>query len=246
MLHDAVTALRTRCESAGLDIVHPLRLDWFNDGVEPSLRLPDGGRARALALVIGNTRALWPAFLAAMQSDEALRDVEHPLDTYVERALTDAARQSIADSHVILWAHRMMPAPIAIQRVAHASGLAYLSPSHLSVHPVYGPWLALRAVIVVDADGPAGERPEPHDPCTRCAKPCMPALERATAASSPTDAQAAIGGPRAIRSDEVERQWALWANVREVCPEGRHHRYGDDQLRYHYTKDRSLLRQVLR
>lgn len=33
-----------------------------------------------------------------------------------------------------------------------------------------------------------------------------------------------------------------WIAVRDACPIGREHRYPEDQLRYHYTKDRSLLR----
>jgi hypothetical protein len=48
------------------------------------------------------------------------------------------------------------------------------------------------------------------------------------------------------RPGDVERQWKSWAEVREVCPEGKLFRYGDDQLRYHYVKDRSILRLLLR
>jgi hypothetical protein len=36
-----------------------------------------------------------------------------------------------------------------------ASGLAYLdAASHLCVHPAFGTWFALRALVVVDAEGP--------------------------------------------------------------------------------------------
>jgi methylmalonic aciduria homocystinuria type C protein len=185
-------------------------------------------------LVVANTRHLWPAFSRALRDDPSLLDVEDPLDAYVERALTDAAQRSIADRHVILFAHRTTPAPIAVQRIAHAAGLAHLSPSRLSVHAEYGPWLALRAVVVVDADGPTGDRVRAHDPCTPCSKPCLAAFDRAVAATDVT------------RPGDVERQWKSWAEVREVCPEGRDFRYGDDQLRYHYAKDRSILRLLVR
>jgi hypothetical protein len=230
MLDEVTAALRARCEGVGLDIIHPFCVDWFNDEVEPSIRLPDQGRRGALGIVIGNTRHLWTVFASAVRHDAALLDVDHPLDAYVERALTDAAAQSIDARHDIFFAHRMTPAPIAIQRVAQASGLAHLSPSRLSIHPAYGPWWSLRAVVVVDANGPSGERPRAPDPCTPCAKPCLAAFDRAVAASDVT------------RPGDVERQWKEWAEVREVCPEGKASRYGDDQLRYHYTKDRSILR----
>jgi hypothetical protein len=229
-----IAALSARCDEAGFDIVHPFCVAWFNGDIQASLRLPDWERPGALGILIGNSRRMWPAFTRALRNDAALVDAEHPLDVHVERALTDAAGQSITDRYVILWAHRTTPAPIAIQRIAHASGLAHLSPSQLSIHPTYGPWWALRAVIVVDTDGPIGERPRAPDPCTACSKPCLAAFERALAATD-------LG-----RAGDVERQWKPWANVREVCPEGQTFRYDDDQLRYHYAKDRSILRLLLR
>ena len=229
-----VAALRARCVAVGFDVVHPFRLHWFNGEAEPHLRLPDFGRPGALAIVIGNSARLWPVFTRALQEDATLGAEEHPLDTYVEKALGAAFAEVVVAPYVLHWAHRMIPAPIAIQRIAHASGLAHLSPSHLSIHRALGPWLALRAVAVVDVEGPHGERPHAYDPCTACAKPCLAALDRAIALSGAT------------RADDVEREWQAWADVRDVCPEGKSQRYGDDQLRYHYTKNRSILRPTAR
>jgi len=226
---DSIATLRAACEVSGLDIVHPFRLDWFNDAAPPALRLPDGGRPRALGVVVANTRRLWPVFTRALGDDGAWQGDENPLDAYVERAITRAAEQSFREAHRIFFAHHMMPAPIAVQRIAHASGLAHLSPSRLSVHPRFGPWLALRAVIVVDVEGPPDPAPRAPDPCTPCQKPCIAALEHAMASTDAT------------RPGDVERQWELWVNVRDVCPEGRAERYDDDQVRYHYAKDRAFL-----
>lgn len=226
---DSIATLRASCDAAGLDIVHPFRLDWFNDVALPALRLPDGGRPRALGVVVANTRRLWPVFTRALDDDATWLDNEHPLEAYVERSITRAAQQSFREAHRIFFAHHMTPAPVAIQRIAHASGLAHLSPSRLSVHPRFGPWLALRAVIVVDVEGPSGPAPRAPDPCTPCQKPCIAALEHAMARTDTT------------RPGDVERQWELWVNVRDVCPEGRAERYDDDQVRYHYTKERAIL-----
>jgi methylmalonic aciduria homocystinuria type C protein len=95
--------------------------------------------------VIGNTRALWPRFLDAARADSALLEREDPLDGYVETVVNDAcaglsARWQCFMAHGSRW--------LAIQRLAQRAGLAYLSPGHLSVHPTFGPWIALRAVIV--------------------------------------------------------------------------------------------------
>jgi hypothetical protein len=233
-MNDDIAALRERCDAAGLDVVHPFRLDWFNEEAEPHLRLPDFGRPGALAIVIGNTVRLWEPFTRALRDDAALADHADPVDAYVETALVAVTSATLRARHAIHWAHRTTPAPIAIQRIAHASGLAHLSPSRLSVHRSFGPWLALRAVVVVDGSGPSGERPRAHDPCTACAKPCLAAFDRALADSGTS------------RARDVEREWEAWADVRGVCPEGKSFRYGDDQLRYHYTKDRSILRRFVR
>ncbi len=39
---------------------------------------------------------------------------------------------------------------VALQKLAHVTGLAHLHPvAHLNVHPLHGPWLALRSVVVL-------------------------------------------------------------------------------------------------
>ncbi|CAN0351537.1 unnamed protein product [Phaeothamnion confervicola] len=46
---------------------------------------------------------------------------------------------------------------VAVQRMAVVAGLCFLDPgTHLCVHPVYGPWLAFRAVLLFDVQGPPG------------------------------------------------------------------------------------------
>jgi hypothetical protein len=45
---------------------------------------------------------------------------------------------------------------VAMQRLAHAIGVAHLHPgSQLCIHPTYGPWIALRAVVVFRIDAAA-------------------------------------------------------------------------------------------
>jgi methylmalonic aciduria homocystinuria type C protein len=175
------------------------------------LGLPDFGRASARAVVVGNTRALWD-FVKDLPGDD-------PIDRYAERVITEeAARVGVAFE--IRWAHHV-PATIAIQRAAAAAGLAWLSPSHLCVHQVYGPWIGLRAVVVFDQD--AGARPaRVAAPCC-CNSGCMTAFERACAAGVPRD------------QAELRDRWRLWLAVRDACPVGRTWRYSEEQISHHYT-----------
>ena len=112
-----------------------------------------------------------------------------------------------------------------------APALAWLAPSHLVVHPVFGPWVALRAVLVIDAPGPPPGAPLDAS-CDECSQACKPALAAALAATS-DDPIPSHG--------EVARGWRRWVAVRDACPRGQEHRYGEQQLRYHYTWDPAIL-----
>lgn len=211
------------CRNAGFDLAASLQVGWYNDAVDAPLRLDDFGQAQSLAIVIGNTRALWPRLLDTLRSDAKLLDDPNPVEAYTMRHVREAARRMNVP-YELYWAHDVGQHPVAIQRLAQAAGLAHLAPSNLSVHPVYGPWIGLRAVLVADLPGPSGPRPVVESPCDDCEHACRAAFRRAQA--EPGD-------------------WRQWLNVRDACPTGRGHRYDELQILYHYTKDRvALLRAV--
>ncbi len=215
------------CARHGLDLTRSLRVDRYNQLVEPANRLPDFGRASCLAVIVGNTRALWPHLAEALRTDAGLAGHPDPVEQYCERGI-GAAVADLPAPWILRLAHEPPPR-VAIQRVAHVAGLAYLTPSHLSVHPIYGPWIALRAVVVVNADGPA-EAPTLAAPCD-CAAHCGPHLAAALGRVS-------TGTPE---SAEVKRDWRAWLAVRDACPVGREYRYSEQQIRYHYTNDPAAL-----
>jgi hypothetical protein len=223
------STFETRCHAAGLDVVHPFCVDWYNWAVDPSSRIQDFGRPTALGFIVGNSRAFWKVFKADLKVNARLRQAAHPIDDYVMSCLATAAR-AFPVRQEILWAHTIHPRAFPIQRIAEAAGLACLSPSHLSIHPTYGPWHALRAVVVVDADGPRGAAPRAANPCRQCPKPCMDALDQAMASSGRTPS-----------GETIRRHWQKWVSVRDACPEGRAYRYADDHIEYHYSKNRAVL-----
>jgi len=179
---------------------------------------------------VGNTRALWPRFRAAFAARPELQSSAHPLDAYVRSTLMDASTRLGAPCRLHLADHGG-EARVSMLHAAEASGLAHVGPAHLAVHAEHGPWLGLRAVVVVDAaplhDGP----PASPSPCAGCAAPCVGALDRALAATGAL--------PRG--QGEIASAWRAWVAVRDACPVGTASRYGEAQLRYHYTKDRRSL-----
>ena len=189
---------------AGFDIAHPfdahavareLGLDVL---VDPALRL---------GYLVGNTRALWPKFLAGRD-----RTAEHPLQRYTETACEPLGVRRF-------YSHRRYGgAFLPFQRIAVAAGLGTLAPIGLVIHPEYGPWFALRAVLLAEGEPVTRQLAAA---CT-CGASCVDALARAQAATGP-DA------------------WRAWLAVRDSCTVGRAYRYSDDQIAYHYTKDPTLL-----
>jgi hypothetical protein len=187
------------CARAGFDLVH--EFDAHAAAREPGLAMLGGGHRRGI--LIGNTRALWAPFVAAMRDN----DHAHPLEHYTESTI-DAALP--ADARVWYGHRRYDGAFVPLQRLAVVTGLGALAPSHLVIHPIYGPWFALRAVVIA-----AGEPVvhAPIDPPCRCEARCESAL-----------ASALQGG-----------DWRAWVAVRDACSL-RAWRYTDEQIRYHYTK----------
>ena len=47
---------------------------------------------RALAVLVGNSKLLWPSFLAACLADDALLACDDPLDAYTERCMDRLAQ----------------------------------------------------------------------------------------------------------------------------------------------------------
>jgi methylmalonic aciduria homocystinuria type C protein len=197
-------AIARSLNAAGFDIVHGF--DAHAVAREPGWeQLVSGGR---LGILIGNTRVLWPKLAAARAADRELAESSDPIERYTEQHIG-------ATAGAIVYAHRQYNGTyLPFQRLAVAAGLAALAPTQLLVHPVFGPWFALRALIVIDADPP----PTPArlaKTCT-CEAGCEAAFERASA-----------------RPDD----WRAWVAMRDACPIGRGYRYSDEQIAYHYTKD---------
>jgi methylmalonic aciduria homocystinuria type C protein len=202
--------------------------------VDDAFKLPDFGRACSLGVLVGNTRALWPRFLDALRADPRRLDEGNPLDGFVASAVLRAL-ETVAHRSEVRFAHDPPPRRVAMQWLAHVCGLVYLSASYFNVHAVYGPWIALRAAIVIDSDGPEGGPPDTPNPCPDCKTDCMPRFRQVAG-----DGSAGTQGHEAISLN-----WRAWLAVRDACPVGRPCRYSDEQIRYHYSKDRNVLRRLV-
>ena len=214
---DPIADITERCAGAGIDLAAHTAVGRYNAVVDERFRLP--GSDRATVLVLGNTRALWP-YIDRFVVD-APAPIDDPVDTYVARVVHRAIAAAGVTPIDVRFDFEPPERRIAIQQLAHVAGLAWLSPSHLCVHPTYGPWIALRAAVVLAVDASADDGPA-SAPCD-CRRHCGPRLEAALAAGEPTN------------QTELRERWRLWLAVRDACPVGREHRYTDEQIVYHYA-----------
>jgi hypothetical protein len=229
-----VSVLEEALAPAGIDRVAPMRVGWYNAGEPPAIQLPEPAGPGSLAVVLGNSVAMWRPFLAGLRAAPELLEGAHPLDDWVERRVLEAVARLQAQPRSIHWVNGPGSRSFSMQRAAVASGLVGMAPCHLAIHRELGLWFGLRAVLVFDLDGP--ERPcwAGSFPCESCVeRPCVPLLERA------------LGGPAAGAEPPpflgVRANWTPWLALRDACPHGRRHRYGDRQIAYHYSKQRRYL-----
>eukprot|EP00035_Acanthoeca_spectabilis_P039241 m.60488 g.60488 ORF g.60488 m.60488 type:complete len:187 (+) comp9507_c0_seq4:224-784(+) len=149
--------------------------------------MPEGSHPSTLAVLIGNTKQLWGPLCEHMAT--AHRDDWHnekkcpaPVDAYVEQVVAEAlafparggtAEAELADSEgapsvlEARFSHGHGKRFVHMQRACAVSGFAHFSPHcFLNVHAVYGPWISLRSVVVLDVsmDNDLAVPPYPKNP----------------------------------------------------------------------------------
>ena len=127
-------------------------------------------RARTAIVVASGGRALWDA-LARSPEFGASAD---PLDTYTRRTTEVAAALLEPPAARALFAFEQRGGAFAdFVELGRLAGLGAPSRLRLLLHPLYGPWMSLRAIVLTRADweiGPAA--PHAFDPCRDCPAPC--------------------------------------------------------------------------
>jgi epoxyqueuosine reductase len=199
--------------------------------VAPALTLASLLPGAAGALVVGSGG---PAFFGGFRRAPAATDGRRdPLDRYTRAAVDEATRAALAPlgvAHVVCYpfvGERAGAAatPIPFQRVGRAAGLGGPGPLGLQIHPVYGPWWAYRALIVVDGTLPPA--PALGDACAGCPAPCVDACPAA----------AVQRGGFVVAACQARRLVAepcrLSCAARIACVRGPEHRYTDDELAFH-------------
>jgi hypothetical protein len=215
---------------AGLSLCGGLPIAAYDSLVSPPWRsagLAPGARG---ALVVGNAgRALWERFLES--PDRALAD--DPLDRYTRRVLDAAASHWDPAAVVAFYADRREGVYLPIVALARRAGFGTPGRVGVLIHPEYGPWIAIRAVLLVP-ESLVEESVAPYDPCTGCPAPCASACVGLAVGARGLDAR------RCYDTRLADPACAGACAARSACVVGRAHAYAPEQLAHHMKIRRPL------
>lgn len=233
-----IAALSARLAPHGLNLVGVTPLSRYDEGLAPQHALARFAPGATSAIVIGNGGgALWAAFQAHRRAHPGHDASPDPLDAFTYAVIEDAARPLVGRSARLLYPFRFPADPVSFMRLAACAGLGHPSLTGVLVHPVFGPWIALRAALLVpellDAPGPAAA----FDPCSGCVeRACITACPAGAVGPSGWDVPRCAG--HRARSDDP---CAARCHARFDCVVGREHRYPPDALAHHQAHARTPL-----
>ena len=215
---------------AGLNLVGVASVaDW--DASQPEARrsaaLCEGARS---VVVVGNGgTALWDALIEDLRGEPRhLTEEAHPVDAFVRRHVDAMAPLLAGYRHRWFFAAAEAEVHIDFRMLAQLAGLGADSKLGLLLHPVYGPWLGLRAACFIDEEMQVSSRVSGS--CEGCAAPCASACPGAAFA----EGKWAVDPCAAFH--QTSTVCASSCDARAACPVGAEHRYEALQYQYHYNR----------
>lgn len=229
-------SIRAAVAKHGLNLVSAIPVERYDSAVTAMRASEIAPWASSIVVIANGGGAFWRALKRHAATNPGWWTRGNPLDDFthqaVEREVSSAARTSGA-RYEIVYPFMSNGRTLNFIELGKAAGLAGPSILGVTVHPVYGPWIAFRAAVLIDQliDSP-GEALG-FDPCPGCTtRSCIPACP-VSAVSFP----AGWDIPRCLAHRvEVEHDCAPRCHARVGCVLGPEHRYPDDELAYHQMR----------
>ena len=188
--------VRASLEAAGFNTCGVLSIEAWDDRVPAawrSDRMLDG--ACSVRVLGCGGRGFGDAFLA---SPEARRDRD-PIDSFTRRVVEEAVREleagGIRARAGFYWERREGEFADFVG-LGHACGLGVPSRLGVLIHPTYGPWISLRAVILSSEEFETRPPLDGFAPCSGCPAPCETACPGAAVAEAGFDVAACVSTTR--------------------------------------------------
>lgn len=222
----------------GFDLVGVATRDAYDLRVDQSRSLRRLAPWARSAVVIGNGGgALWRSIEEWARPRGGVAAMKDPVDEFTEQTIRAGlepilARAGVSHEIVFPFLRDSRGPELSFLDLGAAAGLGAPSLLGVLVHPVFGPWIALRAAVVTDAALAAPRPADGFDPCPGC-------VERACVSACPAGAVRDPGGwdfvacidHRIEHGSCVDR-----CEARFDCVVGREHRYPSEALAHHHRR----------
>ncbi len=220
-----VDALRAALAPAGLNLVAALPVARYDREVPERFHLSKRHPGAKSLVVIGNGgRAFWDGFrVYGEKHPEFVPREPHPLDRYtttvVERGVVPVLeRESLAGR--VLYPFEFEREPVSFLHLGALAGFGARSLLGVLVHPEFGPWIALRAAVLLDSEIESTPV-TPFDPCGGCIdKPCIAACPAGAVSERGWDVPACAAYRVGGREHDLSRVGSLSLGERVRVREG--------------------------
>lgn len=166
----------------------------------------------------------------------------HPINDHSARLAEGICRLLRAAGHGCRATYPDDESPLNFLQLAEMAGLGTISPViGLLLNPEYGPWVSLRAALLVEGMPfglPERSGAEPFQPCLTCHRPCL--------IPCPVGVFDGQGNADFVACGRHRHRGgcATGCDVRRTCPVGVKHRYGPEEERFRHTYSYYTLRKV--
>lgn len=228
-------AIRIAAAKSGLTLVAATPSDRYDAVVTPAYQVQAIAPGARSIVVIGNGGgAFWRSFKQHADENPGWMVRDNPLDDFtrivIERDI-EAVLSNLA--HTIIYPFVNNGPTLNFMEAGKAAGLSGPSIIGVVVHPIYGPWIAFRAAILLTESIDAPGEALGFDPCPSC-------TVRTCISACPADAVNFATGwdiPKCLTHRvEVEADCAPRCHARAGCVLGPEHRYPDEELAYHQMR----------
>lgn len=235
-----LTALGERLAPHGLNLVGTTDRARY-DAVAPRgwALGPQAPEARTVVVIGNGGRGLWDAFQRARRGQGAT--ASDPLDAFTRAVVTQAVAplaHRLGASMRIVFPFEMRPPALSFMHLAECAGLGRRSLLGVLVHPEFGPWIALRAALLVPVALEAPRPADGFDPCPTCVeRPCIAACPGGAIGPTGWDVPRCAAHRLSGAGDGCDAA----CHARIACVLGPGHRYPPEAQAFHQAAARPAM-----
>jgi len=228
----------------GLNLVAAVSVARFEaEGGDPAtVKAIIDRQARSIIVVANGGFDFWRAFVRYAAAHQGWLERPDPLDDFTRATVEDMLLPAVRTAGVrctSVYPFASDPPRLNFMQLGRLAGLAGPSIIGVVVHPVYGPWLAFRAALLVDVVLDAPGAALGFDPCPTCvARSC---IKGCPAEAVSNEHGWDLAGCLKFRVEQ-EPACAPRCHARAACVLGPEYRYPDAELAYHQRRALKVMR----